>query len=218
MSWLLVALALFLPGYAIAALAFPPGTLGPAERGVYAVALSISVAAVGGLLLQLAIGLDAVAWALLLVAVTVACGARAAQIGRLRWPSPPRSASGLPLAVAAFLAAGAIAALAIVSAQDGVAESRARAHFTDFWIAPEKASTTSPAAVVVGLRNREGEPSRYRLRLSRAGETVAIRRVTLPPGHRRVWSFSVPAGSSRLVAAMRRGSDPPHRLYLPLEG
>lgn len=217
MSWLLVLLVLFLPGWAIAALAFPPGTVSPAERGVYAIALSISVAAAGGLVLQLAIGLDAVAWALLLVAVAALCGGRAAQLGRLRWPSPPRLPQALPFVVAAFAAAGVVAALAIVSAQDGVAESRARAHFTDFWIAPEKPTAAAPGrdeAVVVGLRNREGERSRYSVRVSHGGQTVATRRATLPPGQRRLWSFAVPAGPVRAVAVLRRDGGPPRRLYL----
>ena len=40
---LLVPLVLVLPGYALAAALFPPGTVSPAERGVYSVGLSIAV-------------------------------------------------------------------------------------------------------------------------------------------------------------------------------
>ena len=70
----------------LAALAFAPGTVSPAERGVYAVALSLAVAAVGGLVLQLAIGLDRASWAILLAAVTALAALRG-----LRAPRRPAS-------------------------------------------------------------------------------------------------------------------------------
>jgi hypothetical protein len=220
MSWLLIPLVLFLPGYAIAALAFPPRTISPAERGIYAIAISIAVAAVGGLILQLAIGLDRAGWAVLLGSVTLICAGWAVRLGRLRKPRPPRLPWALPFAVAAFAAAGLVAGMAIVSARDGQLESRARIHFTDFWIAPPRPAADAPPAgtFLVGLRSHESEASRYILRLARGGLLLAEREAVLRPGEQRVWDFSTPAGPGPLVASVRQDGGPPRRLHLPLEG
>jgi len=219
-GWLLFPLVLFLPGYAIAALAFPPRTIGPAERGIYAVALSVAVAAVGGLILQLAIGLDRLSWAVLLGLVTAVCGGWAVRLGRLPRPRSPRLPWALPFAVGAFAAAGLVAGMAIVSARDGQLESRARVHFTDFWIAPPRPAAAAPRAgtFLVGLRSHESGVSRYALRLSRGGLLLAEREAVLRPGGQRVWDFSTPAGPGLLVASLRQDGGLPRRLHLPLEG
>ncbi len=199
---------------AVAALAFAPGTVSPAERGVYAVALSIAVAAVGGLVLQLAIGLDRASWAILLAAVTALAALRGLRAPRRPVPTP-RLPWALPLVVVAFAAAGLISAQAIVSAQSGLLDSRARTGFTDFWLAP---GSGRGEAFSVGLRSHESRASRYALRLSRAGRQLARREVVLGPGRQRVWEFSLPAGRGRVVASVRQDGQRSRRLYLPFEG
>jgi Protein of unknown function (DUF1616) len=216
-SWLLVPLVLFLPGYAIAALAFPPGTIGVAERGVYAVALSIAAAAVGGLVLQLAIGLDRTSWAALLFVITAVCAAQGVRLGRYPRPQPPRRPWALPFVVAAFAAAALVTALAIVSARDGVIEARAQSRFTDFWLAPSRPAGAEPATTfAVGLRNHEGGASRYVLRVFDNGRPLARREVVLAPGEQRVWGFAAPTAVGRVVASLRRDGGASRDLYLPL--
>jgi uncharacterized protein DUF1616 len=218
MSWLLIPLVLFLPGYAIAALAFPPGSVGPAERSIYAVTLSIAVAAVGGLVLQLAIGLDRVSWAVLLAVVTLVCIVQGVRLGRYPKPRRPRLPWALPLVVVAFAAAGLVSAMAVVSAHDGLLDSRARAAFTDFWMVPAKAAATPDGSFVVGLRSHEREPSRYLLRLSHDGRLLHEGEVVLRPGRQRVWDFVAPAGPGPVVASVSQDGEPSRRLYLPLGG
>lgn len=217
MSWLLVPLILLLPGYAIAALAFPPGTVSPAERGVYAVALGVAVAAVGGLVLQLAIGLDRASWAALLLVVTAVCAAQGVRLGRYSRPRPPRLPWPLPFVVAAFAAAALVTVLAIVSARDGVLEARAESRFTDFWMAPARPAGAGPAKTfAVGVRSHQGRASRYVVRVSADGRLLARREVMLSPGEQRVWGFMVPTGASRIVASLRRDGGANRNLDLPL--
>lgn len=218
MSWLLIPLVLFLPGYAIAALAFPPGSIGPAERGIYAVTLSIAVAAVGGLILQLAIGLDRAGWAVLLVVVTLLCAVQGVRLGRYPKPRRPRLPWALPLVVVAFAAAGLVTAMAVVSAHDGLLDSRARANFTDFWMVSAGTAAAPDGSFVVGLRSHESGPSRYLLRLSHDGRLLDEREVVLKPERQLVWDFVAPSGPGRVVASVRQDGGPSRRLYLPLGG
>lgn len=218
MSWLLIPLVLFLPGYAIAALVFPPGSVGPAERGIYAVTLSIAVAAVGGLVLQLVIGLDRASWAVLLVVITLLCAVPGVRLGRYPKPRRPRLPWALPLVMVAFAAAGLVSALAVVSAHDGQRDSSARTNFTDFWMVPARTAAAPEGSFVVGLRSHEREPSRYLLRLSHDGRLLHEREVVLGPERQRVWDFVAPSGSGRVVASVRQDGEPSRRLYLPLGG
>jgi len=218
-SWLLIPLILFLPGCAIAALAFPPGSVSVAERGVYAVALSVAVAAVGGLLLQLAIGLDRASWAALLLVVTVLCAVQGVRLGRYPKPRPPRRPWALPFVVAAFAAAALVTALAIDSARDGVLEARAESRFTDFWMVPPRAAEAGSAETfTVGLRSHEGEVSRYVVRIASGGRLLSRREVALAPGRQRVWDFPAPAGRGRVVASVGEDGGPVRRLYLTFGG
>ncbi|HMC49076.1 MAG TPA: DUF1616 domain-containing protein, partial [Solirubrobacterales bacterium] len=72
---LLVPLVLVLPGYALTAALFPPGTLPPEDRLVYIFVLSLSAASLGGLLWQLAFGLEQATWTLILVLISLAASA-----------------------------------------------------------------------------------------------------------------------------------------------
>lgn len=211
-SVLLLPLVLILPGYALAARFFGPGSVSPAERGAYAVTLSIAVAAFAGLLAQVAIGLDRTVWALLLAGFTVAVVLSA----------PPRETGGeaarplarpwgLPLATAAFLTAAAVAALAVVSATDNLHEAQARIRFTGFWMLPGKAG---PESVAVGIASHEGKPTRYVMSVARGGRTVARTPIALRGGERWEREFSLPPGGARAVATLTREGRPYRRLGL----
>jgi uncharacterized membrane protein len=189
---LLVPLVLVLPGYALAAILFPLRTISPAERGVYAVGLSIAVAAVGGLLIQLVVGLDRDIWAAFLALVTIAAGVRGPRggnRGRMTFSlaKMPRS---LPIGVAVFLAAAVIAGMAIASAGDGLRDAQAKIHFTDFWLLPGDAGPRTQH-VSIGLHSHEGRTAHYTVRLSREGLPLATESLTLRAGEQWEQSFAV---------------------------
>lgn len=213
----LVLLVLVLPGYAVAAIAFPPGSVSPAERGVYAVALSIAVAAVGGLVLQLAVGLDRTVWAVFLASVTLLAAIVAMELPRRRRPLlPVRLPRAFPLVLASFGVACLVAVLAVVSARDGLLDSRSQAHFTDFWMTP---AATGSKAVTVGLRRHGDGRGRYAVRLLRGSRTLARREVVLRAGQQRVWTIPVLApGPARVVAAVEQRGRAGRRLHLELGG
>jgi uncharacterized membrane protein len=193
---LLVPLVLVLPGYALSAILFPPGTVSPAERGVYTVGLSIAVTAIGGLLIQLVVGLDRDVWAAFLSIVTIAAGVRGLRDGErgrttLSLARMPRS---LPVAIAFFLVAAVVAAMAIASAGSGLRDAQAKIHFTDFWLIPDNNGGPTAESFAVGLRSHEGRPTHYTVRLSSEGQPLATEYVTLRAGQQ--WERSFPVANS----------------------
>lgn len=199
---LLIPLVLALPGYALAAILFPLRTISPAERGIYTVGLSIAVAAIGGLLIQLVVGLDREIWAAFLAAVTIAAGVRGLHRGErggitLSLAKMPRS---LPLAVAIFLIAAVVAGMAIASAGSGLREAQAKIRFTDFWLLPDNSSGAGSSAesLRVGLRSHEGGPAHYTLKLSRKGLPFATEQLTLLAGEQWEQTFAIANASSEI--------------------
>jgi hypothetical protein len=171
---LLVPLVLFIPGSALAAAMFPAPALGRGERLVYSISLSVGAAALGGLVWQLAFGLDRFAWAAILVAVTlVSCAValrRRAGLAPDRLPSSPRPVlPGVPTAIG-VLAAVALAAFAIWTAINGVQDQRAESNFTALWIVPSKYAGAS--GVQVRISNHQSAVHRYRLLVTGAGRTL----------------------------------------------
>lgn len=195
---LLVPLVLFLPGYALAANIFAVGTIGGAERSVYAVVFSIAVTAVGGFLIQVPFHLSRDAWAVLLAGVTLAAAVRGALTtapaseprGRLLpWP--------LPLAGGLLLVAAALAAISVVSATNGLHDAQSRIRFTSFWMLP---SAGESGSVAVGVRSHEGRPTRYRLKLEAGGRRLAAADIRLKAGQ--TWEARFPVGEEPGDAAV----------------
>lgn len=208
---LLVPLVLVLPGYAIAANLFARGTIGSIERAIYSVTLSIAVVAVGGLLIQLMLGLGRDVWAVFLAAVTIYAALR------LRGEAPGESIAWpqaipwpLPVGILAFILAGVIAALAIASAGDGLREAQAKIRFTDFWLLPASAGVVPAGGerLEVGLRSHEGRPVRFDLRLSRDGSVISRQSLKLRGGEEWKQTFVVakaPHGVPVLATLTREG-------------
>lgn len=213
----LIPLVLVLPGYVLASIFFPPRSVSPAERGVYAVTLSIAVAALAGLVVQVAIGLDRAVWTVLLGGLTIGLGVRGLST-QPREAEPLRLARpwGLPLAVAAFLTAGIVAGLSIASAGDGLHKAQAKLDFTEFWMLPG----ASPNRVAIGVRSHESHPAHYRLVLEREGRSVARIPLRLPANGSWEESFALPSGASggRVFAELRREGRVYRKLDLEMPG
>jgi len=216
---LLVPLVLILPGYALAANFFAPRTVSRIERAVYVVTLSIATVAIGGLLIQLVLGLNRGVWIAFLGAVTIGAALRALR----RYPDRPLEWPAavpwtLPVASLAFLVAAVIAGLAIASAGDGLREAQSRIRFTDFWLVPADAAAVgaSEEQLEVGLRSHEGRPSRFDLRVSLEGRVFLSRSLRLRAGESWQRSFAAPEAPPGVpvVANLTRDGERYRRLDL----
>lgn len=168
----LAPLVLFLPGYAIAAAMFTPGTIPRGERLVYAFALSVAAATIGGLFWQFLLGLDRFAWAFTLTSVTLIASA-VAQRRRVLRPPAEDGARPAPVRVglatmAVSLIALAIAIAAVNVAIDGLHRQRAESHFSSLWVVPQAPG----GAVEVGVWNHQGEVHEYRLSVESGGRQL----------------------------------------------
>jgi hypothetical protein len=216
----LAPLAIALPGYALVAALFPPGTLAPSDRFVHAFVFCISAAALGGLLLQLAVDLDRTVWIAIMASVSLV-GSAAAWRRRQALPiqyeaglrrPPPGAAWGL-----AFLLAIAGGAAAIAIAGDGVREQQSRQVFTSLWAVPStEPGGTGP--VVVGVVNHGG-PATFDLEVSAAGEVV--QRLPVRLGRNREWRRQLPppvdSNTKSLRIGLVHGSVPYRSVELNIE-
>lgn len=190
-NWLqavvLAPLVLAAPGYALTAALFPPGALEREDRVVYSFVLSVSAAALGGLVLQVVLNLDRGAWLALLLAITLAACA-VAQRRRVSLPiqhadaALPRPPAGAIWAIS-FAAALAVAAIAVGVAVDGVREQQGRQRFTSFWALP--VTTADGATRIEAGLWRHGGPASYRLLVSQGQRPLQSLRLRL--GSRERW-------------------------------
>lgn len=217
----LLPMVLVLPGYALAAAVAPPASLSRAERTVYVVALSVSAAALGGLVWQFAFDLNRETWALLLASITLAGCAiaerkrrrtRQTQTGDRKRPQPQRgsrersslSRRELPTVLTALIGVAA-AIVAIVITVDGLQDQRAESNYSALWVVPP---TPNSGAVEVGILNHQGSPHLYRLEIENEGRTIqdwegrigarGRKRVLLSPA-------TVPPGTQLTVSLYRDG-------------
>jgi hypothetical protein len=189
----LVPLVLVLPGYALAAAMFGPGTIARAERLVYTVSLSVGAAALSGLFWQLWLGLDRLAWASLLTAVTLlAC----AVAQRRRLAPPRREPKRLPQlprpnwpTALAIVAAVAIAVVAVDTAAEGLEDQRGMSHFSSLWIVPD---ADQGGSLEVGVWNHLGAAHDYRILVDRGGIVLRDRRLRLGPHQQLQMTLAAP--------------------------
>jgi hypothetical protein len=218
----LLPLALFVPGYALAAALFLPGEIGRDLRGVVSVAFSVGVSAIGGLTAELVVGLDRTAWAVLLASATVLAAAvaihRRAAVEAAGSEPRPRLPRVGPVAPLAVLLAIAIAGWATASATEGVHRQASRSHFTSLWLTPRDSG--EDLAATVGVQNHEGQPVTYRLTVRRGTRRIGWWRLRLGAGQE--WQGQLPSsaisGAGPLVARLARGGLPYHRVSLRMEG
>ena len=208
---LVAPLVLLLPGYALAAAIFLPGQIDAGLRTVLVLIFTISVLALGGLVVQTAIALNAAVYALLLLLVTIACTA-VAMMRRAGGGEPSAAARRLALpsyaSILGFLLAIAIAGWAIAIATAGEDRQLGREHFTALWILPH--GTSEEFSAHIGLASHEGEPSRLTLRVSQGDRLLRRWRLALAPDGQ--WRGAVPAaaivGKAPIVATLYRNARP----------
>ena len=186
-----IPLVLFAPGYAIVAAVFPEPAPdrhgrrgaqlgGRAERLALSVGLSMAVAALIGLALNLTPwGLRSSSWAVVLTMVTVAACAVAAW-RRQGYPvATSRRVSVPPLQTVLLLSAAAIVVVAGTVAWWGAEHERFRP-YTQFWIVPAGTSGFD-----LGIRNFESGSRSYIVRVRTApGSVHQLPVVRLPRGAR----------------------------------
>ena len=190
-------LALFLPGYAIAAAIFARERIGRSRFLLFSVGLSLVVLALGTLLLNYVPGgVRAWSWALLLFLVVLGC-CRGAALRRPRGaPAPvlwslPRPNRGQ----AALLAGGALALVAAVVLAFTPLSATNATGFTEIWIAP----LAGGGGVRVGVGSAERGDSSYRLVVNFGGSREVTRRLELEPGQREVLALGESAAASSPV-------------------
>jgi hypothetical protein len=210
-------LALFLPGYAIAAATFARRRIEGPQFLVICLALSLSVLAIGALVLNYTPGgIRALPWAILLLLV-ILNGCRIAALRRppgstapkLRLPSFTWVEGGL------LLGGGAAAVGALVLAAT-IVPAREAQGFTQLWALPAPGS--NGAAIEVGVESEEQGPASYYLGI-RVGESPPVKRVVslrLDPGESRVVRVSPPppaTGKADPVVATLVRQNEPTRVY-----
>jgi uncharacterized membrane protein len=192
----LLPMVLLVPGYALAAALFPPGSISAGLRAVYGLALSFAACALAGVVAQLVVGLDRTSWAVLLFVVTVAACAAALR----RRENPPGEplrplfdVPGVnPLAAVAVLAAIAIASWAFSIASNGAHEQHDEARFAALWALPQQGAAGA-GRVTIGVSNHEGRPTEFQVRVTQRGRLLSGWRVPLGDGRR--WQASLPAAA-----------------------
>jgi hypothetical protein len=177
-------LTLFLPGYAITAAIFARHPIQRRQYLVFSVGLSLSVLALGALLLNYVPGgIRAWSWALLLFLVVLGCCRGAALRRPQRAPAPISWSLPRPNgAQAALLAAGGLAiAAALVLAFTPLSATNATG-FTEMWIQPLEAGN----GVRIGVGSGERDDSSYRLLVRFDDSKTVTRQFGLEPGQREV--------------------------------
>ncbi len=169
---------LFLPGYALSAALLPDGRAGLAERIALSAGLSLAIAMIGGLLLNLlSSGLTAQSWRFLLLGVTLVAAGYAIwrrQHSGAPGPGPLVTRISLREAVlvsSAALLIGLTLGLGAIGVDPNGRSGGSRAAFTQMWAVPAPAG--DQYVVNVGLQNYEAERTTYRVTLEAGGRLLA---------------------------------------------
>jgi hypothetical protein len=175
---------------------------GGLERAATAAGLAMIVPVLGGLVLYvLRITLDRASWTgLMAVAALSGC---AVLIVRRRLARPvaeseSRSAPALSIrSYAAFALAGLITAGAVVLAHDGAARQN-YGGFTQLWVSPD-----GPAHDIVGVTNRRGKTTKFRLVVHTTPKSESTYNFTLRNGQ--TWQRAIVCSAhARLLADLYR--------------
>lgn len=206
-----VPLTLFLPGYAVIAVAFGSNELALPKRLTLSVAVSLMVLALGAFFLNIfPFGIRTASWAVLLPLIVIAASRGAAL--RRQPPGEGTASKGAPLprpqplGIAITVLALVIATAAVVIAQKPLPAKDA-VGFSALWMLP---ADKSEEAVAVGVISNEHDPLAYRLEV-RLGNQSKSYRIALDPGEERAFEFDVPpkpGGRTHVVASLYKENSP----------
>ena len=184
-----VALALFLPGYAIAQALFPTRRLALSEHLILSIGLSFGASILGGLILNLTpLGMNTQSWAILLSGTTlVACLAGSYARGQLstEWANyegmgePPTALRLLLRQWPILLSAVALTAAAIVFARSEA--SNDPVPIVQLWMLRDESATVP--TIRIGVNNANSQSVSYKLRLQlKSGKVLQDwAQITVPP-------------------------------------
>jgi hypothetical protein len=173
-------LLLGVPGYAVTRAAFAGRALDAAQLILLSVGLSVALAALLALVLDITLGLRPAAWAIALAGVTVGASAVAAARRRDLEPRRPRPAVRVRGRDALLLgAAGVVACGAVVLARTPLSAKDVEG-YTALWIVDAGASD---AGIRVGVTSGELNPVTFRLLVTSGGKRLyEARRLDIRPG------------------------------------
>lgn len=206
---LAVPLVLILPGYALTMAALPNLTLGFVERLIFTLGLSLAIAVVGGVVLNLTPwGLQEGTWAAWLGTVTVVAGVIA--ILRRRMQADTKSS---PVIVGLSMRQTLVFGLAICITLGAIglarygATQQQSASFTQLWIQP--VNQGGMRSVHLGVESMERQPTQYRLELKSDGSVVREwPSIDLAPGKTWETTATLATGTGSVEAILYRAEAP----------
>lgn len=195
-SLALLPMVFVVPGYALAAALFLPGTIPAAERTVYTVVLSVAATALSGVAVQLVLPLGEAVWVVTLLLVTVAASAvalvRRGPVARSQRPRPrlPRIGAG---PASTLIVAMVLAIWAISISSEGAREERDEVQFTELWVLPQEPEETGgdEGEVEIGVVNHEGARAAFEVQVTLGRAVLDEWRVPLADDGR--WEATLPA-------------------------
>lgn len=211
-----ILVVLVLPGYVLTEMLFSHQQLGWAERLLFVLGASLTVAVLGALLLnQLGWSLQTNTWLTLFLSVSGLGGVGAWLVRR---PAPPTTWA--PKRLSFGVTQLALIGLAVVIT--GVAFTTARSvapmqpfqGYTMLWLAPNAASSTN--RIQLGVDSKEVAPAQYKLQL-KVNDQIAQEwsQIALAPNQQWLASFELPAAGAtqRTVEALLYRLDAPETVY-----
>jgi len=173
-------LVLVLPGYAITAALFDGGAWGFVERLTLTMGLSLAISALAGFLLNwMPWGIQGRSWAVLLGSITIIIGGVALVRRSHNLESSDWIIRGLAIQtyIGLTIRQGAMISLALLIIAGATIVNRAgalqlqrEARFTQLWMVRD--NDAEKHVVHLGIRNLEGEQTKYRLQLVAQGRVV----------------------------------------------
>ena len=209
-------LVLGLPGYLLTEMLFRHYQLGWAERLLFGLGGSLTVAVLGTLLLQqLGWSLQSTSWLTLFLVVS---GLGAIGTWLTRHPAPPTLGEprqvGLGLAQLALLGLAVVIAGAAFTTARSVAPMQSFQGYTMLWLAPN--ADANPHHIQLGIDSKEFAPTQYKLQV-KVNDQLAQEwsQLDLAPNQQWLASVEVPAADAAHsnVEALLYRLDAPETVY-----